>query len=85
MSASDLRMPNGVMDWLENGHTVTSEAEAATADAASQQGDPRSYERALERQRNRTPVTRTTGKPMFTMIADALARTDHKPEEGNNR
>lgn len=82
MSANNLRMPNGVMDWLENGHTATSEAEAIAADAASQQGDPRSYERALEHQRNRAAVTRTTGKPMFTMIADALARADRKPEGG---
>jgi hypothetical protein len=81
MSADDLRMPNCVMDWLENGHTVTSEAEAIAAEDASQQGDPRSYERALERQRNRAPVTRTTGKPMFTMIAEALGLTADRETE----
>ncbi len=70
-----LRMPNGVMDWLENGHTVTSQAEAIAAEAASRRGDPRTYERALERRANRKPRQPRPGKSPFTMITDAMGLT----------
>ena len=70
-----LRMPNGVMAWLENGHTVTSQAEAIAAEAASQQGDPRSLDRALERRANRKPRPARPGKSPFAMITDAMGLT----------
>jgi hypothetical protein len=66
-------MPNGVMEYLEHGTTL---AEQVVAEAMSAIGDPRSYERALDHQRTRTPTTRQSGRPVFTMIADALGRTE---------
>jgi hypothetical protein len=65
-----VRMPDGVMDYLERGTTPVAAAEAETQAAA---GDPETYERALERRRTRTssPV-RQYGRPIMTMLAEAL-------------
>ena len=72
MSDLPVRMPNGVMDWLVNGHTVTSQAETIAAEAASQQGDPRSYERALERRATRRPQPKRPGKSIIELLADVI-------------
>jgi len=64
-----VRMPEGVMDYLEHG---TTPEEQVVAEALSAVGDPESHERALERQRTRKPAVRQTGRPIMTMLADAL-------------
>lgn len=68
-SNHQVRLPMGVMDFLENGTTpdqqVVAEAESCT-------GDPESYERALARQASRGPAVRHTGRPLMTMLAEAL-------------
>lgn len=67
-----VRMPNGVMDYLERG---TTPVEAAEAELRAAVGDPETYERALARQherRNEPPAVRHTGRPIMTMLAEAL-------------
>lgn len=78
MGTNEVRMPNGVMDYLENG---TTPADQVVAEAESAVGDPRSYERAVEWQRTRPPAVRQTGRPIMTMIADALGL----PEQDEGR
>jgi hypothetical protein len=66
-----VRMPNGVMDYLERGSTPVEQAEAECAAAT---GDPESYERALARHNDpcRVSSVRYTGRPILTMIIEAL-------------
>jgi hypothetical protein len=70
-----VRMPNGVMDYLENGADVV---EVAEAEAKSAVGDPRSYERARARLEdpNRKSSVRYTGTPILTSLFRALAATE---------
>jgi hypothetical protein len=67
-----VRMPNGVMDYLENGADVV---EVAEAEAMSAAGDPRSYERARARLEdpNRKSSVRHTGTPILTRLFELLA------------
>jgi len=69
--ASLVRMPNGVMDYLENGAGVV---ETAEAEARSAAGDPRSYERARERleRPDRPSSARHTGTPVLTRLFELL-------------
>jgi hypothetical protein len=69
-------MPKGVMDYLENG---TTPAEQVVAEAESALGDPRSYERAVAWQAERPRAVHQTGRPIMTMLADALS-SDDEPE-----
>ena len=64
-----LRMPNGVMDYLERGATPVEQAEAECAAAV---GNPETYERALERHRTNSSSVRYSGRPIMTMIIEAL-------------
>ena len=64
------RMPNGVMNYLERG---TTEAEVDTAEERAGNRDPESYEAALEWQATRPRAVRQTGRPIMTMIAEALS------------
>lgn len=73
-----LRMPDGVMDYLEHGTTPVRQAEEECKAAT---GDPRSYERALERQATRDSTPRVmrstvTGRSLMGMLADALGEED---------
>lgn len=70
-----LRMPDGVMDYLENGTTPVRVAEEECKAAAR---DPRSYEAALEHltDPNRKPSVRMTGRPIMTILAEALGEED---------
>lgn len=71
-----VRMPNGVMDYLERGTTPVEAAEAETRAAV---GDPETYERALARQQERLsqpPTVRHTGTPILTRLFELLAE-DH--------
>lgn len=72
---SIVRMPNGVMDYLENGADIVDVAEA---EAKSAVGDPRSYERARARLEdpNRKSSVRHTGTPILTSLFKALAATE---------
>jgi hypothetical protein len=64
------RMPNGVMDYLECG---TTEARIDAAEARAATRDPESYEAALEWQATRPRAVRQAGRPIMTMIAEALS------------
>lgn len=64
-----VRMPDGVMAYLEDGTDPVRLAEAETAAAT---GDPESFERAQARHADRRPVTRTRGRPFMTILAEAL-------------
>jgi hypothetical protein len=67
-----IRMPNGVMDYLEHGAGVI---ETAEAEAQSAVGDPNSYERAREwlERPDRPSSVRHSGRPILTMLFEALA------------
>lgn len=70
--ASVVRMPNGVMDYLQRG---TTPVEAAEAELRAAVGNPETYERALARQaerRSQPPAVRHTGRPIMAMLAEAL-------------
>jgi hypothetical protein len=69
-----VRIPDGdIFGFMEHG---ADPAEQAVAEAQSCIGDPRSYERALEHERSRKPVVRQTGRPIMTLIAEALGSED---------
>jgi hypothetical protein len=70
-----IRMPNGVMDYLEHGADVV---ETAEAEARSAAGDPNGYKRAREwlERPDRPSSVRHSGRPILTMLFEALA-----PEE----
>jgi hypothetical protein len=71
--ASLVRMPNGVMDYLEHDADIVETAEAETRSAV---GDPETYERALARQQERLTQpssVRHTGTPILTRLFELLA------------
>ena len=74
---SKFRIPNGVMDYLENGTTPD---EQVVAEAESCVGDPESYERALARQAERTARPRVMatkdGRSLMSVLAEALGAED---------
>jgi hypothetical protein len=67
-----VRMPNGVMDYLEHGADIVETAEAETRSAV---GDPNSYERAREwlERPDRPSSVRHTGTPILTRLFELLA------------
>jgi hypothetical protein len=72
-----VRMPDGVMDYIEHG---TAPARLAEAETAAATGDPESYERALARHADptRRTATHTRGRPFMTVLADALGLDDDR-------
>ena len=73
MSDYPVRIPDGdVFGFMESG---ADPAEQIVAEAESCIGDPRSYERALAwlSDPDRKPAVRCTGKPVVTVIMDALS------------
>lgn len=69
-----VRIPDGdIFGYIEHG---ANPAEQVVAEAQSCIGDPRSYERAVEWERTRKPVVRQTGRPIMTLIAEALGLED---------
>lgn len=75
MSDDQVRMPDGVMDYLERGTTPVEAAEAETRAAADDLG---TYERALARQQERTSTVRYTGRPVMTILSEALNGEEQK-------
>ena len=70
-SDQPVRVPDGdMLGFMEH---RADPAEQVVAEAASCIGDPETYERALERQRTRKPAVRQTGRPIMTLLAEALA------------
>ena len=77
-----VRMPNGVMSYLQRGATPVEQAEA---EALAATGDPETYERALARQEARRlepPSVRHRGRPLMMMIAEALGLDAAPGQEG---
>lgn len=70
-----VRMPNGVMDYLENGTDPVTLAEAECAAAA---GDPDSYERAKawHEDPNRPSSVRITGRSPLAVLAEWMGEED---------